>query len=121
MKVVTRSVGDSSAPKSVFSSRICAESMERLWSLAVATSGNRWQIGRPRIRRNQAKPVATGCDQLPWDLDGKSEVDGLFPPAAECPLLEREEVDSGDASELGDRDVVAAADCPAFDDVGVDA
>ena len=41
-KVVTRTLGDSSAPKSVFSSRICAESMERLWSLAGATSGNRW-------------------------------------------------------------------------------
>ena len=48
--------------------------MERLWSLAGATSGNRWQIGRPRKRRNQAEPVATGCVQLPWDLDGKEGV-----------------------------------------------
>jgi hypothetical protein len=78
-EVVTRSVADSSAPKSVFSSRIWTESMERLWSLAVATSGNRWQIGRPRKRRNQAKTVATGCDQLPWDLDGKEGVDGSSP------------------------------------------
>jgi hypothetical protein len=53
--------------------------MERLWSLAVATSGNRWQIGRPRKRRNQAKTVATGCDQLPWDLDGREGVDGSSP------------------------------------------
>jgi hypothetical protein len=53
--------------------------MERLWSLAGATSGNRWQIGRPRKRRNQAKTVATSCDQLPWDLDGKEGVDGSSP------------------------------------------
>src|SRR5713226_6826395 len=53
--------------------------MERLWSLAGATSGNPWQIGRPRKRRNQAKTVATGCDQLPWDLDGKEGVDGSSP------------------------------------------
>ena len=47
-KGVMRSVRDSSAPKSVFSSRICAESKDRLWSLAGATSGNRWQLNRPR-------------------------------------------------------------------------
>ena len=58
---------------------IPATGMERLWSLAGATSGNRWQIGRPRKRRNQAKTVATGCDQLPWDLDGKEGVDGSSP------------------------------------------
>ena len=33
----------------------------------------------------------------------------------------REEVDSGVPASSGDRDVVAAADRPAFDDVGVDA
>jgi hypothetical protein len=43
-------------------------------SLAGATSGNRWQIGRPRKRLKQAKTVATGCDQLPQNLDGKEEV-----------------------------------------------
>ncbi len=61
------------------SSGIPATGMERLWSLAGATSGNRWQIGRPRKRRNQAKTVATGCDQLPWDLHGKEGVDGSSP------------------------------------------
>ena len=65
--------------ESDFSSGIPATGMERLWSLAGATSGNRWQIGRPRKRRNQAKTVAIGCDQLPWDLDGKEGVDGSSP------------------------------------------
>src|SRR6266511_5564558 len=78
-KVVTRSVGDSSAPKSVFSSRICAESMERIWSPAGATSGNRWQMNRPRKRLKQAKTVAVGCDPLPLNLDGKEGVDGSSP------------------------------------------
>jgi hypothetical protein len=35
-----------------------------LWSPAVATRGNRWQMGRPQERLKQAKPlpwVATGC------------------------------------------------------------
>jgi hypothetical protein len=79
MKVVTRSCQGLKCSQSVFSSQICAESMERLWSLAVATSGNRWQIGRLRKRRNQAKTVATGCDQLPRDIDGKEGVDGSSP------------------------------------------
>jgi hypothetical protein len=38
--------------------------MELLWSLAVATSGNRWQWDRAKIRRITRKPlpwVATGC------------------------------------------------------------
>ena len=38
--------------------------MERLWSLAGATSGNRWQIGAARKPRNKPKPlpsVAAGC------------------------------------------------------------
>jgi hypothetical protein len=38
---------------------------------------NQWQNRKtPRKRRNQAKTVATGCGQLPWDLDGK----GVLPP-----------------------------------------
>jgi hypothetical protein len=78
-KVVTRFSRRPECSQSVFSSRICAESMERLWSLAGATSGNRWQIGRPRKRRKQAKTVATGCDQLPQNLDGKEGVDGSSP------------------------------------------
>jgi hypothetical protein len=46
-------------------SGISRPTMERLWSLAVATSGNRWQMDGPRKRGNQAKTVAVGCDQLP--------------------------------------------------------
>jgi hypothetical protein len=88
MKVVTRSCQGLKCSQSVFSSRICAESLERLWSLAVATSGNRWQIGRLRKRRNQAKTVATGCDQLPRDLDGKEGVDGSSPSEGSAKLLQ---------------------------------
>jgi hypothetical protein len=53
--------------------------MERLWSLAVATSGNRWQMGTPRKRLKQAETVAIGCDQLPQGPDGKEGVDGSSP------------------------------------------
>ena len=38
--------------------------MERLWSPAVATGGNRWQIERPRNGSNRRRPlltVATSC------------------------------------------------------------
>jgi hypothetical protein len=45
--------------------------MEHSWSRAVATSGNRWQIQTPRKRLQQAKTVATGCDQLPIGAHGK--------------------------------------------------
>jgi hypothetical protein len=50
--------------------------MEHLWSRAVATSGNRRQMGMPRNRRNQAKTVAPGCDRLPIGAHGK----GALPP-----------------------------------------
>jgi hypothetical protein len=53
--------------------------MERLWSPAVATGGNRWQIERPRKRLKQAKTVADGCDQLPGPQNGKEGVDGSSP------------------------------------------
>jgi hypothetical protein len=53
--------------------------MERLWSLAVATGGNRWQIAYPRKPRNTAKIVATGCNQLPRSQNGKEGVDGSSP------------------------------------------
>ena len=53
--------------------------MERLWSPAVATGGNRWQIERPRKRLKQAKPVADGCDQLPGPQNGKEGVSGSSP------------------------------------------
>jgi hypothetical protein len=43
---------------------------------------NQWQPvanRKTRKRRKQAKTVATGCDQLPWDLDGKEGVRGSSP------------------------------------------
>lgn len=49
-------------------------SMERLWSRAGATSGNRWQMERRRKRLRQAKTVAVGCHQLPESFHGKEEV-----------------------------------------------
>jgi hypothetical protein len=39
--------------------------MEPLWSPAVATAGNRWQMGGRRERLRQGQFVAVGCDQLP--------------------------------------------------------
>ena len=53
--------------------------MERLWSQAVATGGNRWQIRHRRKPRNQAKTVAVGCDRLPRRAHGKEGVDGSSP------------------------------------------
>jgi hypothetical protein len=40
-------------------------------SRAVATGGNRSQMGPPRKRLKRARTVAVGCDQLPPNLDGK--------------------------------------------------
>ncbi len=65
--------------ETLFVPRIAPARMERLWSLAGATSGNRWQTRRPRKRRIQAKTVATGCDQLPIGAHGKEGVDGSSP------------------------------------------
>jgi hypothetical protein len=53
--------------------------MERLWSLAVATSGNRWQMGPGQNPQNHAETVAVGCDQLPTGSHGKEGVDGSSP------------------------------------------
>jgi len=53
--------------------------MERLWSLAVATSGNRWQMQEARKPLKQAKTVAAGCDQLPESFHGKKGVSGSSP------------------------------------------
>jgi hypothetical protein len=39
--------------------------MAHLWSQAVATDGNPWQMAREEKRPKQAKTVAIGCDQLP--------------------------------------------------------
>jgi hypothetical protein len=62
VKAVSR---EREAAESAFSPGIPATGMERLWSLAGATSGNRWQMPRRRKRRKQAETVALGCDQLP--------------------------------------------------------
>jgi hypothetical protein len=51
--------------------------MEPLWSPAVATRGNRWQMGRPQERLKQEKTVAVGCDGLPETFHGKEGVDAL--------------------------------------------
>jgi hypothetical protein len=53
--------------------------MEHLWSRAVATDGNQWQMGWPRERLKRAKTVVVGCDQLPPGPHGKEGVDGSSP------------------------------------------
>ena len=53
--------------------------MEPLWSPAVATSGNQWQMPRRPKPRKQAKSVATGCHCLPATFHGKEGVDGSSP------------------------------------------
>jgi hypothetical protein len=45
--------------------------MEPLWSPVVATGGNRSQIAQAQKRREQAKTVAVGCDQLLRGAHGK--------------------------------------------------
>ena len=49
--------------------------MEHLWSRAVATGGNRWQMRQPRNRLRHAKTVAVGCGPLPRRFHGKEGVD----------------------------------------------
>jgi hypothetical protein len=53
--------------------------MERLWSLAGATGGNRSQMGRPRKRLKQAdrQPVATHGNR--FGAHGKEGVNGSSP------------------------------------------
>ena len=75
---VSARFGSVTAVEFGFLAGIAPQAMERLWSLAAATSGNRWQMGTPRKRPKQAKTVATGCDQLPIG-DGKEGVDGSSP------------------------------------------
>jgi hypothetical protein len=53
--------------------------MEHLWSQAVATIGNPWQMGEPREWLEQAKTVATGCDQSPIGSHSKEGFDGSSP------------------------------------------
>ena len=72
MERVIPLAGESGGPRILRSSEIPATGMERLWSPAVATSGNRWQMREPRKRLEQAKTVATGCDQLPIGAHGRA-------------------------------------------------
>jgi hypothetical protein len=53
--------------------------MEPLWSPAVATGGNQWQIGSRGSRLKYAQIVAMGCDQLRETFHGKEGVDGSSP------------------------------------------
>jgi hypothetical protein len=83
----SRTTGTKSTPSrpaaSPDHSRSQRRGMGRLWSLAVATSRNRWQMERPRKRRNQARSVAVGCNQLPGNCHGK-ECHEEGPPAERC-------------------------------------
>jgi hypothetical protein len=74
--------------------------MEPLWSPAVATVGNQWQIGSRGSRLKYAQIVAVGCDQLRETFHGKQGVCLGLPPVAGGPLPEKEEVESGGAREL---------------------
>jgi len=52
---------------------------------------NRWQPvanGHEGETADHAKTVATGCDQLPWDLDGKEGVDGWSPSEGSAKALQ---------------------------------
>ena len=63
-----------------------ATGMERLWSRAVATGGNRWQMGEPPKGPKKAQTVAVGCDRLPRGVHGKEGVDRARPcePRTRC-------------------------------------
>jgi hypothetical protein len=65
--------------------------MEPLWSRAVATGGNRWQMECQQKPRNQAKTVAVDCDRLPEMFHGKEGVGGSSPPegSAKVPQIGR--------------------------------
>jgi hypothetical protein len=62
--------------------------MERLWSLAGATSGNRWQMRTRWESQKQAKTVAVSCAQLPIGPHGKEGVDGSSPSEGFTKALE---------------------------------
>jgi hypothetical protein len=66
-------------PKPFWSSAIPGEWMERLWSPAGATGGNRWQRGRARkpLKRADPQPMATHGNRL--SAHGKEGVDGSSP------------------------------------------
>jgi hypothetical protein len=68
LSLETQSLADQS-PCSLSSTP--SSGMEHLWSRAVATGGNRWQMERPRKWLRQANSVAVGCDRLPRERHGK--------------------------------------------------
>src|ERR671930_250415 len=53
--------------------------MEPLWSLVVATSGNRSQILRPKEPQKHAKTFAVGGHRLLFGAHGKEGVEGSSP------------------------------------------
>jgi hypothetical protein len=67
--------------------------MEHLWSRAVATGGDPWQMQTPEQRRKQAETVAVDCDRLPIGAHGKERVCHRLPLVAEVPLSGKEGVD----------------------------
>src|SRR4029079_956909 len=81
------------APKRLSPSGIRDEGMERLWSRAGATGGNRWQMGRPRKPLKQADPQPVATDGNRFAAHGKEHVCHRLPPVAKDPLLAREGVD----------------------------
>ncbi len=86
-----------------------------------ATSGKGSTRRRPENGLNYRQTVATAatCRRLDRMVNRRSC--RWLPPVARGPLSEKEEVDSGVPASSDERNVVGAADCPAFDDVGVDA
>jgi hypothetical protein len=87
LSLETQSLADQS-PCSLSSTP--SSGMEHLWSRAVATGGNRWQMERPRKWLRQANSVAVGCDRLPRERHGKEGVDGSSPSegSAKAPHIE---------------------------------
>jgi hypothetical protein len=53
--------------------------MERLWSPAGATSGNRWQMGRARKPLKLADPQPVATHRNRFNAHGKEGVDGSSP------------------------------------------
>src|SRR3954463_11014916 len=69
--------------------------MERLWSPAGATGGNRSQMGEPQKRLKQADRQLLATHGNGSAAHGKEHVYHRLPSFADDPFLVREEVDSG--------------------------
>jgi hypothetical protein len=61
-----------------------SEGMERLWSLAGATGGNRSQMGRPRKPLKQADPQPVATYGNRFGAHGKEGVNGSSPLEGSC-------------------------------------